>query len=206
MTRRNQELDYEQLITLWNIAGRPSGDDELTPMLSTASREARVRFLTMLASDEDKWVRCSVASNSETPIEVLIQLAQDDYDWVRKDVADNPNTPIEVLAYLADDEASPVREEVADNRNTPMEALMTLLLQDEDEVVLELAEWNLGERCSDPSTPREVFEQLAMSTEWDVRSTIAESDNTPVDILQALVDDEHQEVRRKAHANLEERS
>ncbi len=87
-----------------DLAGKPS----------TPSEE-----LTLLANDENSYVRRWVADNPNTPPETLTLLASDEDSVVRRIVAENPNTPPETLTLLAKDENSYVRCEVARNPNTP---------------------------------------------------------------------------------------
>jgi len=90
--------------------------------------------LTILARDEDSYVRWRVANNPNTPPETLTILARDENCLVRCKVAYNPNTPPETLTILARDENSMVRRFVALNPNTPPETL-TILARDVNENV-----------------------------------------------------------------------
>jgi hypothetical protein len=122
-----------------------------TPDVSKLSRQERKdlarnpntppEVLTILARDEDYWVRCGVARSPNTPPETLTILARDK-DWgVRCGVAWNPNTPPEILTFLARDEDWNVRCRVAENPNTPPE-ILTVLAQDEDWCVRTSAQRN----------------------------------------------------------------
>ena len=53
--------------------------------------------LTILARDEDSYVRYSVAQNPNTPPETLTFLARDEDYWVRCGVARNPNATREII-------------------------------------------------------------------------------------------------------------
>ena len=64
--------------------------------------------------------------NTNTLQETLSLLATDEDYYVRWGVAQNPNTPQETLSLLATDEDSSVRWEVARNPNTPEEALFLI--------------------------------------------------------------------------------
>ncbi len=85
-----------------------------------------VRELEVLAGDENAWVRCCVAKNSNTPVEVLRILADDEDSDVRYYIAQNPSTPAEALKTLAGDEKWWVRYHVAIHPNTSVETLKTL--------------------------------------------------------------------------------
>jgi hypothetical protein len=100
--------------------------------------------LTLLARDEDSWVRYEVASNPNTPPETLTILAQDKFWDVRWNVASNPNTPPETLTILARDKVWCVRTTAKQNPNyNPVkelkvtakqyEALKALLAASQDE-------------------------------------------------------------------------
>jgi hypothetical protein len=75
--------------------------------------------LTILAKDENYYVRWNVARNPNTPPETLTILATDKEPDVRWYVSQNPNTPPETLTLLANDEDFYVRSCVARNPNTP---------------------------------------------------------------------------------------
>lgn len=85
-----------------------------------------VKFLQMLANDEDYYVRSGVAKNLTTPIKLLEMLANDEEYTVREAVAGNPNTPIKLLEKLSNDNEDWVRRGVAFNINTPITLLEKL--------------------------------------------------------------------------------
>ena len=53
--------------------------------------------LSLLATDEDYYVRWAVAQNPNTPQETLSLLATDEYFYVRCGVAYNPNSPENII-------------------------------------------------------------------------------------------------------------
>ena len=81
--------------------------------------ETSPEILTLLANDNDPWVRCRVAKNPNTPPETLTILAKNENSYVRSWVAQNPNTPPETLTLLAKNGDYWVRYYVARNPNTP---------------------------------------------------------------------------------------
>jgi hypothetical protein len=82
--------------------------------------------LTILARDEDSYVRWGVARNPNTPPETLTILARDENSDVRYWVAWNPNTPPETLTILARDRHYYVRSGVARNPKSTREVIQTV--------------------------------------------------------------------------------
>jgi hypothetical protein len=130
-------------------------------------------ILTLLARDENYYVRCVVAQNPNTPPEILTILARDEVWSVRWRVALNPNTPPESLTILARDEDYDVRWGVADNPNTPPE-ILTLLARDKNVSVRRCVAYN-------PNTPPEILTILAQDGDSYVRADAQQNPNyTPV--------------------------
>ena len=98
------------------------------------NEETPAEVLTLLAKDEDRWVRRAVAENEQAPAEALALLAKDQSWHVRREVGRRSDTPAEVLTLLAKDPDEEVRSAVAENSKTPAEAL-TLIAKDQNEAV-----------------------------------------------------------------------
>jgi 3-methyladenine DNA glycosylase AlkC len=67
-----------------------------------------------------------LADNPNTPPEILTLLARDENCYVRWRVANNPNTPPEILTLLARDENCYVRWHVERNPNATREVIQTV--------------------------------------------------------------------------------
>jgi hypothetical protein len=180
----------------------------------------RSQALEILASDEDKDVRRTVARNPNAPERSLDLLARDGECKVRRLVAGHPTTPSQALEILASDEDKDVRWAVAQNWTTPPGLLQSLAL---DEVlwVKRAAKHALKGRMSrklvEPS--REVKElehtlvalggsPVSGSPEWELRNLIkafkieaARNPDAPIDQLNVLARDEHIGVRVEVARN-----
>jgi hypothetical protein len=71
----------------------------------------------------------------------------------------------------------------------------------------DLNNWRLVAKITDhPNTPKEVFAKIMKDGGVDARASLATNDNTPVEILKQLVDDENEGVRILAQQYLERRT
>ena len=158
-------------------------------------------ILAMLAKDENIGVRWAVANNRNTSADILAMLASDKEWWVRSAVAANGNTSVEVLAMLTKDEDNGVRSAVAENENTPKEALVTLS-KDNNEWVSERAEDVLRERNKKLGNENNMILSLDVTTlPYDVRMTMAENKESPLELLEVLACDSDGDVREEIAKN-----
>ena len=202
----------EDIYVRWEVAGNKNTSVETLVMLasdkewwvqSTVAKNENTpkKALAMLAKDEDTGIRCAVVENKNTPVELLAVLAQDDDVRVRWAVAENRSTPTDVLAMLAKDECIGVRCAVAENENTPKEAL-DMLSKDNNEWVSKRAEDALRERNKKLGKENNMVLSLDVTTlPYDVRMTMAENKESPLELLEVLACDSDGDVREEIAKN-----
>ncbi|MDM8523208.1 DUF2330 domain-containing protein [Desulfococcaceae bacterium HSG8] len=152
-----------------------------------------VKYLIMLAKDEDPDVRSFLACNPNTPADILIMLAEDEYWYVRTCLAGNPNSPADILKKLTNDHVPYVRKSVADNPNTSADILIMLARDENSEVRRSVA--------GNPNSPPDILIMLAKDEYSYVRFFVAGNPNTPADILIMLAKDENSDVRISVACN-----
>ena len=86
------------------------------------SKNEKIKQIIIDSFNKNKYVRASVASNSNTPVSVLEYLSKDKISsYVRYLVAKNQNTSIHVLEKLSNDENYCIRNSVSENPNWKIE-------------------------------------------------------------------------------------
>ena len=177
--------------------------DEVCSVRSYVARNKNtpIEFLAVLAQDEERGVREQIALNESTSTELLAVLANDDVYEVRTAVAINGNTSADVLAMLAKDKYFFVRCAVAENENTPKEALV-MLSKDYNEWVSKRAEDALRERNKKLGKENNMILSLDVTTlPYDVRMTMAENKESPLELLEVLACDSDGDVREEIAKN-----
>ena len=168
-------------------------------------------LLELLAKDSDEVVRWAVAGNISTPSDTLNLLSQDEDGVVRRAVLDNRNTSEAILDILDDedqDEEDQDDEEEIDLHEVLDEKACTwisrkFITYSEDEFIRAKAVQNSDEKIS-PRTLKVLSEdEFAIEIDPDhgtgvvydgVRSAVARHLNTPIEILEALSEDEEPRV------------
>lgn len=202
-------------------------------------------ILELLAEDYNKAVRENVATNKNCPADILDILSEDLYEDVRVAVIRNKNCSTDTIVKLSDDNDSlvyytvvemlknrdltedhlykladarsyAVKEFVARHENCPFDLLLTLaedtlnnsyytnvsdvaceilLSEDLDESLLKKLSKSNSEECralvaSHKNTPIDMLENLIDDYEYYVREAITRNPNCTVDILIQLIDNE----------------
>ncbi|BAZ17360.1 leucine rich repeat variant [Calothrix sp. NIES-4071] len=187
------------------------------------SSKTELKYLGLLARDQDESVRLTVALNPTTPsrlsniileqlafssdfairccvaretknLRILNKLALDKHIHVRCEVAENKFAPPNALKLLSIDTNKNVLRLVAENHNTP-DYVLEILAQDKYEIILLAVAKN-------PNTPSHVLQQLAQHSWFDIRQSVAAHKNVDGSILKKLSQDESKNVRLAAVENL----
>jgi len=137
MSTRNQrsvsdclEIDF----TEWNYDFYTSARLGLT----TNNRN----FLIKSARDSREYIRTCAAGNINIPVEAMNILVNDESEQVLGSLSNNPNLFSIYLGILVYSKFSYVRLGVVRNKHSELEVLK-MLLQDQDEMISELAAWRL---------------------------------------------------------------
>ena len=153
------------------------------------------------------------AKSPETPASELAFLAKSEYNFVRLAVAQNPNVTAEILASLVPDKLDSWNEQdiaraLTRNKKTSLETLS--LLAEKLIPVLDSGRDNdLGLEagiylCNNPNTPFEAIEKIMASEKASTlfRRKVA-SKSRRKDVLELLLTDRSEAVRKRAANNLE---
>ena len=184
---------------------------------------APAEALLILSQDPYIWTRTQVAENPSAPAEVLSALAKDKIDHIRAAVAHNPNITLEIALFLVKDSDEWVRESLAGNSYAPKEALLILSKDNAKEVVRAVKENpNMSEEVLDaiinthPESYKElatsskpehtaILPTLAKSNDVSLRYCAAANPNTPIDILNSLINDKNKLIKEMARKRMRER-
>lgn len=152
----------------------------------------------------------TLRKDKATPTRTLVAMAQCDEAQVRRHAAANPSLPLAQMVALAHDEDFSVRLSIASNPALTRE-LVGFLRGDDNPVVREAASVNLGaspilgsladeqlhDRASDPTTSPGLLVHLAESPIESVRLAVATNPASPPGALTILSEDK---VYRVVHA------
>jgi len=151
-----------------------------------------------LAHSSDREILRCVARNPNTASEDLAMLAKipaEDADslFLLGRVADNPNTPTETLHDLANSSDEYIRRNVARNPNTSREDLLMFFN----------SPYKLhGDLAGNPSTPLEILNDLANSSDTSIRTGVGKNPNASKKILDKLSRDSDEGVRYNVAKNM----
>lgn len=176
-------------------------------------------------SEESDDVRYTIVRNENTRPETLRELAKDESLSIRFGVARHKNTPPDVLTWLAADPSENIQEAVAANQNTSAETLRHLYFENRDNPSVRIASYVIenpsvpADLLSDAvwnaphlrkavglnrTTPLDLLEALATSSNYYVRYTVADNPNVSVELLKKLAKDEEPLVSEAAAEHLAE--
>lgn len=174
-----------------------------------------LKWLRVLVTDEDWWVRASVAENPKAVPLMLAELAKDQkHVVIREQVAAHPHTPPDILralltlpdrqirlrlarnsgtppdalGQLSADPSATVREAVAAHPLTP-EVILGVLARDPQERVREVARLRLGQGRLSSRLPSVLPRRRA------VRLALASRANLPPALSESLLTDRNPDVR-----------
>jgi hypothetical protein len=187
-------------------------------------RKFPIEAVEELANSEDKEVRHDAVASGRLSAETLTRLSEDEYWQVRRIVAGNKKTPPEVLAKLATDEKyEGVVDALLNNKSLPSELFEPILKRAEEEDAkgavmpyktkpVDGGEWRAPPAhlywnaqvlaAGNPKAPEELLRTFAAQGSgdegWHLRSEVARNPSTPIDLVQALAEDENVHVRNTA--------
>lgn len=138
-------------------------------------------ILSRLATDTEENVRETVLHNNNVSAESLAVLATEPNEIIRIKVACHPNTNVETLAALSKDSSSSVREDVAIHRTTSETTRNTLARDPSILVRINVAL---------TSKTLKTLTILAVDTSERVRQGVLRNQNTPVELLWCLTNDD----------------
>ena len=163
-------------------------------------------LLELLAKDSDEVVRWAVAGNTSTPSDTVNLLSQDEDGVVSRTVLNNRNTPEAILDILGEEDQDDEEEidlyEILDKKACTWIS-RKFITYSEDEFLRAKAVQNSDEKIS-PRTLKVLSEdEFAIEIDPDhgtgvvydgVRVAVARHLNTPIEILEALSEDEEPRV------------
>ena len=227
----SKDKDFQ---VLWGVALNPSSSQTILEMLAleedhyvreyvAKNPKLNPSMLQKLSRDIEEGVRISVAENPSTSQATLGILSKDIAREVREAVGANNNVSLATLEGLSKDESERVRRNVALNPNSS-EQILELLAQDEDSdvsqnakrgTISETIDHSDHESTDDSRTSTSVDWLKVLSTDDDdaaVRREFLENTNltlwislAPIDVLESLIGDENEYLRRCAKSTLKEK-
>ncbi len=141
------------------------------------------RVIESLSMDKDSWVRRWIARNPVTPTTLLEALATDDEAEVRRGVARNPLTPGFLCKQLASDVDSWVRAGIAIRHDLDSDIIEQLSIDESVDVLAGLGR--------NPLTSPELLAKIALHRDRDVRRSVILNKQTPLPVLQLLLEDSY---------------
>ncbi len=163
-------------------------------------------ILRQLSTSQWMRIRLGVAAHSNTPGDVLLQLARDENVMVRKAVALNLNSTPEALKQLATDNDAWIVKIVATHPNNPAKNAPF----PQNNTIYHYI--NTARAQGIPIMPvyavydPNLLTAMAESTNFDTRQRVAQHPNTPIPVLEKLVDRENNSILEAALTNLSRNS
>jgi hypothetical protein len=141
-----------------------------------------------------------VAIDSDDPIELHKAAKKGDLN-VGSRASMNKNINYDTQLMLVRKWGQKIYDYILINKNLDPRIIMKI------SKTADLNNWRLVAKITDhPNTPKEVFAKIMKDGGVDARASLATNDNTPVEILKQLVDDENEGVRILAQQYLERRT
>ncbi len=162
--------------------------------------------LRQLSTSQWMRIRLGVAAHSNTQKDVLVQLASDEDVMVRKAVALNVNSTVAALEQLATDRDAWIGKIVAVHPNNPAKITPNLQTNTIYDYI------NTARAQGIPIMPvyavydPNILTAMAESTNYDTRQRVAEHPNTPIHVLEKLVEKENNSILEIALTNLSRNS
>ena len=185
----------------YNVASNPSTRPDTLEWLYTSKGKSN-----------DKYMKCSLASNPSVPIEMLEALFLivsehiDENKWdttreeIEKEVALNPSTPESMLLRIVENPTHPKQlQYVMKNEGDGLtEAVIRKVAEDDG--------WGKSSVSKHRRLPLDFIEDYSKSKNYSIRMNIASHPSTPVEILRELANDEELSfgfytVRRSVESN-----
>ena len=173
---------------------------------ATENPVTSVDILRQLSTSQWMRIRLGVAAHSNTPVEVLLRLASDEDVMVRKAVALNVNSNAEVLEQLATDKDAWIAKIIAAHPNNPAKNGFNSQKTTIHDYI------NTARAQGIPIMPAyavydpNMLTAMAESSNYDTRQRVAQHPNTPIHVLEKLVDRENSSILETALNNLSHNS
>ncbi|NJO62038.1 MAG: hypothetical protein HC836_28525 [Richelia sp. RM2_1_2] len=159
-------------------------------------------ILRQLSTSQWMRIRLAIAAHSSTPGDVLFELAKDEDVMVRKAVALNLNSTVAALEKLATDNDVWISKIVAVHPNNPAQIPPNLQKNTIYDYI------NTARAQGIPIMPvyavydPNLLTAMADSTNYDTRQRVAQHPNTPIHVLEKLVEKENNLILETALTNL----
>ncbi|MEB3217286.1 MAG: HEAT repeat domain-containing protein [Nostocales cyanobacterium 94392] len=163
-------------------------------------------ILRQLSTSQWMRIRLAIAAHSNTPEDVLLQLAKDEDVMVRKAVALNLNSTVETLEQLVTDDDRWISKIVAVHPNNPAQ----IPPSQQKNTIYDYI--NTARAQGIPVMPvytvydPHLLTVMADSTNYDTRQRVAQNPNTPIRVLEKLVEEENNSILETALTNLSRNS
>ncbi|AFY55296.1 Leucine rich repeat protein [Rivularia sp. PCC 7116] len=174
---------------------------------ATENPVTSVDILRQLSTSQWMRIRLGVAAHSNTPGDVLLRLASDEDIMVRKAVALNVNSTAEALEQLATDNNDAwISKIIAAHPNNPA----TNSFDGQKTTIHDYI--NTARAQGIPIMPAyavydpNLLTAMAESSNYDTRQRVAQHPNTPIRVLEQLVDKENNSILETALSNLSRNS
>ncbi|MCJ8281001.1 MAG: hypothetical protein MJK14_14250, partial [Rivularia sp. ALOHA_DT_140] len=173
---------------------------------ATENPVTSVDILRQLSTSQWMRIRLGVAAHSNTPGDILLLLASDEDVMVRKAVALNVNSTAAVLEQLATDNDGWIGKIIAAHPNNPAKNGF-------NQVKVTIHDYiNTARAQGIPIMPSyavydpNMLTAMAESSNYDTRQIVAQHPNTPINVLEQLVDKENNSILETALNNLSHNS
>ena len=177
----------------------------------------------------DTTVLEDVAENKKTSKSTLIKIVNAVYYFhmeggyfgvrILDRVALNPNTPLSILRRLSNSDIYDIKQAVVNNPNTSSAILEHIFRKNTEyagdvfnhpniskDFLSKMSDsgstWIRENLAESQQTPPEVLDKLASDRNYYVRQKVAMNDNTPIDTLQRMLSDSDSDIRGYAEASL----
>ena len=163
-------------------------------------------ILRQLSTSQWMRIRLGVAAHSNTPGDVLLRLARDEDVMVRKAVALNVNSSAETLEQLATENDAWIAKIIAAHPNNRVK----IGFEERKTTIYDYI--NTARAQGIPIMPSyavydpQMLTAMAESSNYDTRQRVAQHPNTPIHVLEKLVDEENNSILETALSNLSRNS
>ncbi|MGB3637824.1 MAG: hypothetical protein WBA39_09660 [Rivularia sp. (in: cyanobacteria)] len=173
---------------------------------ATENPVTSVDILRQLSTSQWMRIRLGIAAHSNTPGDVLLQLASDKDVMVRKAVALNVNSSAEALEQLATENDAWIAKIIAAHPNNRAK----ISFEGQKTTIHDYI--NTARAQGIPIMPAyavydpNMLTAMAASSNYDTRQRVAQHPNTPIHVLEKLVNEENNSILETALSNLSRNS
>jgi uncharacterized protein (UPF0147 family) len=142
--------------------------------------------LMALSDAPSREVRALVAANPSTSLSIFKKLINDTEPAVRQYIAGNPKTPHAILVQLKNDPDKTVQWGLPRNPNWSADEIRQMYDEKATSPMI---------FASNPGTPIDILEELSLSNDYNVRTSLANNPSINKSIVRRLVQDQRPSVR-----------